>query len=418
MKAISKSWIILNLGQFERKINFNPPYQREGGKWNLQKKQRLLDSILRKYDLPKFYLAPSQVEGSDWEIVDGQQRIRAILEFLADTYPLGQDLDDLDGLTDISGKKYSELPTKAQEQIGMYELSITVLEDSNKQELEDLFRRLQEGVRITPTEYRNAISCEIRDFVVAASDHNVFKNTKINKTGWKWRELLDIITCLELAGHPVDVKARNLQEMYEYGKYPRFNKVSEKITKVLNYLENVTKIKTPFLDIKWGFIDLYWLISSLIDRYDLKGLESEFAQFYKQFEGERRKAIKKDFKQLAQGSNSDKLLFDYINAFQTAPGTKASLEKRALIYRTWFFRMLGDKDSKIVLKDPRRNYDHIDRSILWYMVDGKCQSCNKEISLENMEADHIIPYARGGQTILENAQCLCRDCNRQKSAKI
>lgn len=33
-----------------------------------------------------------------------------------------------------------------------------------------------------------------------------------------------------------------------------------------------------------------------------------------------------------------------------------------------------------------------------------------------MEADHIIPFSKGGRTILSNCRCLCKQCNRDKSS--
>ena len=37
--------------------------------------------------------------------------------------------------------------------------------------------------------------------------------------------------------------------------------------------------------------------------------------------------------------------------------------------------------------------------------------------LNEMEADHIIPWHSGGATIASNCQMLCKDCNRRKSGK-
>ena len=34
-----------------------------------------------------------------------------------------------------------------------------------------------------------------------------------------------------------------------------------------------------------------------------------------------------------------------------------------------------------------------------------------------MEGDHIKPWSKGGQTILENCQMLCKDCNGKKTDK-
>jgi len=47
--------------------------------------------------------------------------------------------------------------------------------------------------------------------------------------------------------------------------------------------------------------------------------------------------------------------------------------------------------------------------------EGICPKCGKYFELEEMEADHITPWSRGGKTIPENCQMLCQDCNRHKT---
>ena len=49
--------------------------------------------------------------------------------------------------------------------------------------------------------------------------------------------------------------------------------------------------------------------------------------------------------------------------------------------------------------------------------DGICKSCSKKFEMSDMEADHITPWSKGGKTIPENCQMLCKDCNRRKSDK-
>ena len=49
--------------------------------------------------------------------------------------------------------------------------------------------------------------------------------------------------------------------------------------------------------------------------------------------------------------------------------------------------------------------------------EGICAICKEHFALNEMEADHIIPWSEGGKTIEENCQMLCRKCNREKSAK-
>ena len=57
---------------------------------------------------------------------------------------------------------------------------------------------------------------------------------------------------------------------------------------------------------------------------------------------------------------------------------------------------------------------------------GRCQQCLAEgkppkeakVPWEEYEADHIVPHSKGGETVPDNAQVLCRYHNRQKGAQI
>lgn len=48
---------------------------------------------------------------------------------------------------------------------------------------------------------------------------------------------------------------------------------------------------------------------------------------------------------------------------------------------------------------------------------GVCPKCGKRFAIEDMQADHITPWAKGGRTVAENCQMLCADCNRRKGGK-
>jgi HNH endonuclease/Protein of unknown function DUF262 len=45
---------------------------------------------------------------------------------------------------------------------------------------------------------------------------------------------------------------------------------------------------------------------------------------------------------------------------------------------------------------------------------GVCPACGDRFDISEMEADHITPWAEGGQTSSENCQMLCREDNRRK----
>ena len=48
---------------------------------------------------------------------------------------------------------------------------------------------------------------------------------------------------------------------------------------------------------------------------------------------------------------------------------------------------------------------------------GNCPLCGESFAIEDMEADHIKPWSKGGKTVAENCQVLCKPCNRRKSNK-
>ena len=45
---------------------------------------------------------------------------------------------------------------------------------------------------------------------------------------------------------------------------------------------------------------------------------------------------------------------------------------------------------------------------------GVCPICGEHFDFDEMEGDHIIPWSKGGKTISDNCQMLCRNCNRKK----
>lgn len=46
---------------------------------------------------------------------------------------------------------------------------------------------------------------------------------------------------------------------------------------------------------------------------------------------------------------------------------------------------------------------------------GICPKCTKHFEIDEMQADHITPWSKGGKTVPENCQMLCANCNRIKS---
>ena len=79
MKKDIETWTIDDLQRRFLAINF-PEYQREPNIWSLYAKRRLIDSILRRFDIASLYFYRND-DGS-LDCIDGRQRINAIMAFL------------------------------------------------------------------------------------------------------------------------------------------------------------------------------------------------------------------------------------------------------------------------------------------------------------------------------------------------
>lgn len=63
-----------------------------------------------------------------------------------------------------------------------------------------------------------------------------------------------------------------------------------------------------------------------------------------------------------------------------------------------------------------REFEARDRRAAYEKQKGVCPKCGRHFEIEEMQADHITPWSKGGKTVAENCQMLCADCNRRKSA--
>lgn len=150
----------------------NRKYQRKLV-WTLDEKKKLVDTIFRKYPIPMFLIATYiEPDGSNdkikWEIIDGLQRIDAIISFIngdfSTNYEGASGYFNLDAFTGY-GKKindgiikqsYPVLPLELCEKFLDYELSFSVTgkEDS---EVEEIFRRINStGRKLSKQDLRQA----------------------------------------------------------------------------------------------------------------------------------------------------------------------------------------------------------------------------------------------------------------------
>ena len=57
------------------------------------------------------------------------------------------------------------------------------------------------------------------------------------------------------------------------------------------------------------------------------------------------------------------------------------------------------------------------KDAVYHEQKGICPVCEEHFEIDEMDADHIVPWSQGGKTIKENCKMLCKHCNRTKSDK-
>jgi hypothetical protein len=140
--------------RFDKDIRVNREYQRGGGLWPDSAKVYFIDTILEQYPFPKLYFHQvyDKVKKKPlMEVVDGQQRILTIIDFLNDKIRLSSASQNYKGLI------FSELQEELQDRIRMSRIQVDVILSADKSKLLEMFRRMNAYTApLNPAEKRHA----------------------------------------------------------------------------------------------------------------------------------------------------------------------------------------------------------------------------------------------------------------------
>ncbi len=134
-----------------------PEFQRDSV-WKTENKARLVESVLLRLPIPAVYVARERVASGERDIViDGQQRLGALFEFLENGYSLRGFLELLP--TEEFGQKFQALDLSHQRRIEDYSLPVMTLEEGTDPAVKfRLFERLNRGgVSLNAQEIRNGL---------------------------------------------------------------------------------------------------------------------------------------------------------------------------------------------------------------------------------------------------------------------
>ena len=208
---------ILRINAEKSSILVNPPYQRKGEVWNLEKRQLLIDSILNNYDIPKiyFHVLPGEENEKVYAIIDGRQRLEAIWDFIEGRFPLSEDFVFLqDKNIDASKMTYPELSKKYPRLKILFDsftLPIILVETPDNDLIEDLFSRLNEAVPLNAAEKRNAWGGMMTKLINEISEHPFFsRKVRFPNKRYQHKEVATRVIFIEYAlafkGKLIDTK--------------------------------------------------------------------------------------------------------------------------------------------------------------------------------------------------------------------
>jgi len=433
-----------------------PPYQRKSV-WSKKKKQALLDSLFRRYYVPRIVIREVRrdVTKTAREVIDGQQRITTAKEFLADEVSLPDTLKDID--PSLPGATYSTLPPELRRFVDRelkYNADIVKgIEDPKNRDHQkiaaEIFWRLQQGETLTYMEIAHSRLASLsRNFVERYADDITFDFTKYepvdfnpnkhpffsvierNNDRMQHLALLTRFLIFEESDGPAEIQNADVMEYIDkyqvndgIGNYSfEQTQVAKETLRVMRAFHEIFKDDPMLVNGEGGMKELrteYFIISIyLLLRHLLK--------FYVWDKAERDlfRRFMLDFHQRWNDSkNDDADIQLFSNKRQQSA---AEIEARHQIIRQVFFEFAKAQGQALAAKDSRRAFNESDRIAIYRKGNGRCVKCLTEgkpdkeciVPWSEYDADHVIPHALGGQTVVDNAQLLCRYHNQQKGASL
>lgn len=257
-------------------IDFSPAYQRRGNLWTKQQKQLLIDSVLNGLDIPKFYFQfmPPSVNNFhyNYAIIDGKQRLEAVLGFINDEFPLSAKFNFLDDdlsyqFGDLSGKYFSQIESISPAliaQFWQYELNIVFMDTTDPSIINELFVRLNSGVSVSTSEKRHANGGELSNKIQELCDASPFfaKKIKVDNRRFARNDLALKLLMLEMG--ELDLTKKSVDRFINDNKdFTSCHVAFEELEYKINAIAEVFEDRDPLLSKKNIIITLYTVLEEI-----------------------------------------------------------------------------------------------------------------------------------------------------------
>lgn len=295
------------------------------------------------------------VAGDGFELMDGQQRTVSICQYVQGDFSV-----EMDG----SPMFFNNLTAEKQKQILDYPLSVYVCEGEPSEKL-DWFKIINiAGEKLTDQELRNAIYTG--PWLADAKRWFSRSSCPAYQIGEKY-----------VNGSPI--RQEFLEKALEW--------ISE--DKIEGYMSR-HQHDTDAQELWQYFQEVIAWLERIFPKYRkiMKGLD--WGKFYSAHKSDKLNAamLEQRIVELIEDDEVDnkKGIYEYL-----LTGNEKTLSLRVF-----------DEKTKVKIYEKQK---------------GICPTCKKPHDIGSMEADHIIPWSKGGKTVAENCQMLCKLDNRTKSGK-
>lgn len=343
---------------YHDRLDIRPPYQRE---FVYKDKQRdeVIRTVLKGLPLNVMYWCKTGKNEDDketYEVLDGQQRTISLCEHV-------------DGSYSVDDKYFDNLPQDLKDKILNYELFVYVCDGTDSEKL-DWFRIINiAGEQLTDQELRNAVyagpwvSDAKRYFSKTSGPAYKIAGDYLKGDAIRQDYLQ---TAISWAAKAENVNIEQYMAQHQYDT----NAVA-----LWNYFRSV--------------ID--WIPATFSTKYyrEMKGLP--WGIYY----NENKDRTDLDPKKLEEATA--KLM-----------GDEDVTNKRGIFP----FLLTGDVKNLSI-----RQFDRATKLAAYEKQEHKCPTCGKTFEFNKMDGDHIIPWSKGGKTVPENCQMLCKECNLKKGAQ-
>jgi len=294
-----------------------PEYQRRKV-WSEKARSYLIDTILKGFPIPGVYIRQKiylKTQKSIREVVDGQQRISAILDYINDKFAVSK----------VHSKKYggltfSELPDEVKEKYLEYDLSTDYLVGANDLDILEVFARINSYTVILNTQeklnaefsgkFKQAVFRLGRDHLEFWRRNKILTNYNIMRM--KEAELSTDLVIAMINGIQDRGKIKSYYKKYD-DEFPQEEKVVNRFKKCIDTIAEIfgdTLIESPFRRTTL-FYSLFCAIYDIM--YNLPNSDIPNFQIKKEAYGPIKNALSKLEKELTAKEHSHKY-FEFIDA--------------------------------------------------------------------------------------------------------